>query len=153
MRKNEAIIEDPRTTPIQLFLSDGLQLGDVLERCLSFSGRSSITVATYSIGEEFLRRCSILRRKGLISNLKIVCDTKASEKTARLNPMSRKVADLVVFSQNHSKFLYIEGERTDILVFTSQNQTRGNRIENYTIIGHQYIPISLIEQIYEMSNQ
>lgn len=135
MRKNMSLIDDPGTQPLQAFLSDGLQLGDVLERILQFTGPSTAVVSTYSIGEEFLRRCHSLKSKGLLTHMHIIADTKAAEKTARLNLMIEKVADSVRFRQNHSKVMLVFNDSYHVSVLTSQNQTRGNRLENYCIIS------------------
>ena len=59
-------IYDPRERQVQVILTDTFQLGYVLERLLAFTGEAHITVSTYSIGEEFLRKLLALRRKGLV---------------------------------------------------------------------------------------
>ena len=46
MRRNESLIQDPLSHPLQAFVSDGLQLGDVLERLLQFSGSARVVVST-----------------------------------------------------------------------------------------------------------
>lgn len=151
MRKNESLIRDPRHHPLQAFVSDGLQLGDVLERLLQFTGTSRVLVSTYSVGEEFLRRCHLLRQRGLISRLLIIVDTKAADKTARLNVMVRRVADEVRLCQNHSKVLLVDGLKLSVLVLTSQNQTRGNRLENYTVIRNTAIFDSILESLNQLN--
>lgn len=151
MRRNETLIQDPSLHPLQAFVSDGLQLGDVLERLLQFSGVARVVVSTYSVGEEFLRRCHWLRKCGLISHLLIIADTKAADKTARLNVMVRRVADEVRLCQNHSKVLLVEGLKSSVLVLTSQNQTRGNRLENYTVIRNAAIMDSIIHSLHHIN--
>ncbi|MBR0047332.1 MAG: hypothetical protein IJP75_10740 [Bacteroidaceae bacterium] len=151
MRRNESLIQDPLSHPLQAFVSDGLQLGDVLERLLQFSGVARVVVSTYSVGEEFLRRCHHLRKRGLISHLLIIADTKAADKTARLNVMVRRVADEVRLCQNHSKVLLVEGVKLSVLVLTSQNQTRGNRLENYTVIHNAAIMDSIIHSLNQLN--
>lgn len=151
MRRNESLIQDPLSHPLQAFVSDGLQLGDVLERLLQFSGSARVVVSTYSVGEEFLRRCHWLRMRGLISRLLIIADTKAADKTARLNVMVRRVADEVRLCQNHSKVLLVEGVKLSVLVLTSQNQTRGNRLENYTVIHNAAIMDSIIHSLNQLN--
>lgn len=151
MRRNESLIQDPFSHPLQAFVSDGLQLGDVLERLLQFCGTSSVTVSTYSVGEEFLRRCHQLRKHGLVSRLLIIADTKAADKTARMNVMVRRVADEVRLCQNHSKVMLIDGAKLQVLVLTSQNQTRGNRLENYTIIRDTAIISHIQESLTDLT--
>ena len=47
--------------------------------------------------------------------------------------MLRAAYDEVRFCQNHSKVMVIEGD-FPVVVISSQNQTRGNRLENYAIL-------------------
>lgn len=126
-------IYDPRERQVQVILTDTFQLGYVLESLLAFTGAASITVSTYSIGEEFLRKLLALRRKGLVRSAHLFTDFKAAEKTARVNPILRAAYDEVCFCQNHSKVMVIEGT-FPVVVLSSQNQTRGNRLENYAIL-------------------
>ena len=126
-------IYDPRERQVQVILTDTFQLGYVLESLLAFTGAAGITVSTYSIGEEFLRKLLALRRKGLVRSAHLFTDFKAAEKTARVNPILRAAYDEVRFCQNHSKVMVIEGE-VPVVVLSSQNQTRGNRLENYDIL-------------------
>lgn len=126
-------IYDPRERQVQVILTDTFQLGFVLESLLAFTGEADITVSTYSTGEEFLRKLLALRRKGIVRSAQLFTDFKAAEKTARVNPILRAAYDEVRFCQNHSKVMVIEGS-FPALVLSSQNQTRGNRLENYAIL-------------------
>lgn len=131
--KQKPTIYDPRERKVQVILTDTFQLGYVLEHLLAFTGAARITVSTYSTGEEFLRKLIALRHKGLIRSAHLFSDFKAAEKTAKVNPMLRATYDEVRFCQNHSKVMVIEGE-FPVVVISSQNQTRGNRLENYAIL-------------------
>ena len=132
--KDKPSIHNPNGEPLQAFLTDTLQLGDVLEQLLHFAGPSRLVVSTFSTGEEFVRRLLRLRREGLITQASVYLDMKAAEKTARTNPILRSAFDAVHLTRNHSKVLLIAGEQQRIVVLTSQNQTRGNRIESYCIM-------------------
>ncbi len=117
----------------QLIISDALQMGDVLEQVLKYTGPATLTVSTFSSGEEFLRKLHRLRRDGLITCAELFTDFKAAEKTARTNTMLREVFDFVHFCKNHSKMLVAAGKDKVVSVISSQNQTRGNRLESYLI--------------------
>lgn len=131
--KPKPTIHDPREQKVQVILTDTFQLGYILEQLISFTGAARITVSTYSTGEEFIRKLIALRKNGLIISSHLICDFKAAEKTARVNCMLRAAYDEVSFCQNHSKVMVIDGE-FPVVVISSQNQTRGNRLENYAII-------------------
>lgn len=139
MKKEKPPILDPLTRPVQVILTDAFQLGFVLETLLVFTGAADITVSTYSTGEEFLRKLIALRGKGVIRHATLYTDIKAAEKTARINPMLRAAYDDVRFCENHSKVMVLAGDRCAVVVISSQNQTRGNRLENYAILRNDAV--------------
>ena len=124
---------NPSEKPVQVFLTDKVVQGYILEKILDYSAPASIVVSTFSTGEEFLRKVISLRKRGAILRASLFCDHKAAEKTARVNPMLFAAFDEVRFCKNHSKVMIIEGG-ISVVVISSQNQTRGNRIENYAIL-------------------
>ena len=121
--------------PVQNYLNDRMQLGEVLEQILQQTGPADIVVSTFSTAEEFLTKVHRLRSKGLISSAILYTDHKAAEKTAKILTMVRNVFDEVYFVRNHSKIMIIKGYAYNVVVLTSQNQTRGNRLESYTIFA------------------
>ncbi|MBR4553896.1 MAG: hypothetical protein IKO20_09315 [Bacteroidaceae bacterium] len=131
--REKPTILDPRVAECQVFLTDAFQLGYVLEQLLSFTGKAKITASTFGNGEEFLRKLIILKGKGLIKESILYCDTKAAEKNAKMHPLLRSAYDKINFCDNHSKVIVIEGA-FPVVLLASQNQTRGNRLENYVII-------------------
>ena len=144
------VIFDPSLYSVQVFLTAHVQLGDVLEDLLQYTGRAQLTVSTFSTGEEFLRRLHRIREKGMITHATLYCDHKAAEKTARIYPMLTAVYDEVKFCPNHSKVMIIEGTKETVVVMTSQNQTRGNRLENYTILKGEGIAPTLLGILNEL---
>lgn len=127
-------IFNPSEKPVQVFLTDKVVQGYILEKILYYAAPASIVVSTFSTGEEFLRKVISLRKSGAILRASLFCDHKAAEKTARVNPMLFAAFDEVRFCKNHSKVMIIEGGVISVVVISSQNQTRGNRIENYAIL-------------------
>jgi len=127
-------LKNPLVCPLQVFMSDRVQLGDVLARLLEFTGPARLTVSTFSCGEEFLTRLFRLKQKGLVLFATLYADMKAAEKTARINPMMKGVYDEVFLCANHSKVMLLEGTVMTVCVLSSQNQTRGNRMESYVVL-------------------
>lgn len=134
--REKPTILDPRVAGFQVFLTDAFQLGYVLERILTFTGKAKITASTFGNGEEFLRKLIMLRNKGMITESVLYCDTKAAEKNAKMHSLLKSAYDRINFCDNHSKVLVIEGA-FPVVLLASQNQTRGNRLENYVIIHSQ----------------
>lgn len=127
-------IKDPLICPLQVFMSHRVQLGDVLAGLLEFTGPARLTVSTFSCGEEFLMRLHKLKQKGLVLSAALYADMKAAEKTARIRTMMMSVYDEFYLCANHSKVMLVEGERMTVCVLSSQNQTRGNRMESYVLL-------------------
>jgi hypothetical protein len=60
--------------------------------------------------------------------------------------MLRTSYDEVRFCPNHSKVMVIEGD-FPVVVISSQNQTRGNRLENYAIVQSQDVANYCLEEL------
>jgi hypothetical protein len=63
------------------YLGTGIQLYNLLEWALKQTGKADITVLTFSISEEFIRKVWQLKEKGLIQNITVILDFKAIQKT------------------------------------------------------------------------
>ena len=116
--------------PTQAWLSDRVQLADVLRHILSETGPADVRISSFSISEEFLRRLFFIRREGLVRRLEIVLDFKATHKTLRLWPFIAQTVDGCYLADNHSKIILVRNGRMKVAVVTSQNLTRGNRNES-----------------------
>ena len=84
----------------QVHLSDRIQLADVLKWILAQTGKADVTITSFSISEEFLRRLVYLKRDGLVKSLNIVLDHKATNKTMMLWQMIRQVVE---FQSTHPR--------------------------------------------------
>lgn len=133
MIEDKPEIHNPRDEPLQLFISDKIQLGEVIERLLQFTGKANVLITSFSVGEEFTRKIHALKKKGLIGRADLYIDMKAAEKTARTRTITTAVFDTVNDCANHAKAVVIEGTEQSCTVITSQNGTRGTRNEVYNI--------------------
>ena len=119
------------TTPNQAYLTNALQVADVLEWILSQVGKAKVWQTSFSISEEFLRRLFFIEKGGMVSEFNLVLDHKATNKTLKLWSFICQVMKRTYLADNHSKILLVESEAGDtISVVTSQNLTRGNRHES-----------------------
>lgn len=140
--------------PVQAYLDNRLQLYDVLEFILEYTGPADILVSTFSTGEEFLRRLYRLRESGRVTHATLIADLKAASKTVQLWQFMRSVFSEVFLTENHSKVLLVAGSRRRVAVVTSQNQTRGNRHESAVICAVPDVFDTLYTQCTDiMSNQ
>ncbi len=114
----------------QCYLCDIMQVADVIDWVLEQVGKSIIVQTSFSICEEALRRMHTIRKRGLVSELYLVLDYKATNKTLSLWPFLLNTADGVYLANNHSKVILIKGEDgRKVTIITSQNLTRGNKNE------------------------
>ena len=117
--------------PNQAYLTNALQVADVLEWILEQLGESSVWQTSFSISEEFLRRLYFIQRGGLVKEFNLVLDHKATNKTIVLWPFITQVISKTFLADNHSKVLLVQSEKGEVVtVITSQNLTRGNRAES-----------------------
>ena len=133
----------------QVYLTNELQVADVLEWILSQVGKAEVWQTSFSISEEFLRRLFFIEQEGQVSQFNLILDFKATQKTLRLWPFICQTMQHVYLADNHSKVLLVRSENGDtVTVLTSQNLTRGNRIESALVTTDSGIFNTLLEEIY-----
>ena len=130
----DRILRPLKECPVQAYLSNQLQVADVVEWCLSqMSGEATVCQTSFSISEEFIRRLYHMRRAGKVKGIQLLLDHKATNKTLRLWPFIVQTIDSCFLADNHSKLILLKGsttgEVTQVAIITSQNLTRGNRHE------------------------
>lgn len=87
MKRNidiNTILKPLSECPHQAYLSNALQVADVLEWILGQVGKAEIWQTSFSISEEFLRRLFFIEKSGNISAFNLVLDHKATNKTKAL---------------------------------------------------------------------
>jgi len=115
----------------QAYLTNALQVADVLDWILDQLGVCSVWQTSFSISEEFLRRLYFIRQGGQIKEFSLVLDMKATNKTIALWPFITQVITKTYLADNHSKILLVQSVKGEVVtVITSQNLTRGNRTES-----------------------
>ena len=139
-------------TTTQAYLTNKLQVADVLEWILGQVGVSDVWMTTFSISEEFLRRLYFMRKKsGRISSITVLLDRKATQKTINLWQFIKEVVQDAYIADNHSKILLVKSNAGDnVSVVTSQNLTRGNRYESAIISTDADVFDTLMMQMREL---
>jgi len=129
-RTVESVLRPLKECPVQAYLSNRLQVADVVEWCLAqMSGEVAIRQTSFSISEEFIRRLYHMRRSGKVKDIQLLLDYKATNKTLRLWPFIVQTIDNCFLADNHSKLILIDAPDLQVAIITSQNLTRGNRHE------------------------
>ena len=117
--------------PSQAYLSNAVQVADLLEWILEQVGTAKVWRTSFSISEEFLRRLFFIEKSGRVSEFNLVLDHKATNKTLKLWSFMTQVIQRTYLTDNHSKILLVQAESGEtVSVITSQNLTRGNRHES-----------------------
>lgn len=135
----------------QAYLSNALQVADILDWILAQVGKAEVWQTSFSISEEFLRRLFFILKNREVSKISLVLDHKATNKTLSLWAFIRQVADCTFLADNHSKILLVRAESgMCVSVVTSQNLTRGNRAESAFISTDIDIFSSLLSQVQDL---
>ena len=137
MRRGVAIedyLKPLGNAPLQCYLTNVLQVADVVEWVLKQVGKSTIWQTSFSISEEFLRRLYFISKSGLVDRINLVLDFKATNKTLKLWSFLTQVIETTYLADNHSKVILIKAESGQtVSIITSQNLTRGNRMESAVV--------------------
>ena len=138
-------------TPYQAYLSNAVQVADILEWILSQVGIAEVWQTSFSISEEFLRRLYFITKDKKISRINLVLDHKATNKTLKLWAFITQVIERTYLADNHSKILLVKSEAGEtVSVITSQNLTRGNRHESAFISTDPAIFATLKAQVDDL---
>ena len=146
-----SILKPLRGTPNQAYLSNAVQVADILEWILSQVGRAEVWQTSFSISEEFLRRLFFICKGNKVSRINLVLDHKATNKTLKLWAFITQVIERTYLADTHSKILLVKSEAGDcVSVVTSQNLTRGNRAESAFISTDPEIFAGLFAQVNDL---
>ena len=112
------------------YLDNGIQLYDIIEWILKYSGPANVVVLTFSLSEEFIRKVYQLKQSGQIKDITVILDFKAIQKTEKLIRLAGNVFDRLIYAKTHAKIVLVNGDPIRVCVSGSQNATRGNREES-----------------------
>lgn len=147
----DQILRPLKETPFQAYLSNAVQVADILEWILGQVGIAEVWQTSFSISEEFLRRLYFITKDKKVSRINLVLDHKATNKTLKLWAFITQVIERTYLADNHSKILLVQSERGDtVSVITSQNLTRGNRHESASISTDPAIFATLKAQVEDL---
>src|SRR5574344_2166665 len=147
----DQILRPLKETPFQAYLSNAVQLTDILEWLLGQVGVAEVWQTSFPISEEFLRRLFFITKEKKVSRINLVLDHKATNKTLKLWAFISQVIERTYLADNHSKILLVKSESgKTVSVITSQNLTRGNRAESAFISTDPIIFASLYAQIEDL---
>ena len=151
----DSVLRPLSECPIQAYLTNTIQVADVVEWCLSqLSGKATIRQTSFSISEEFIRRLYFLRKSGKVSDVQLLLDHKATNKTLRLWPFLVQTIDKIFLADNHSKLIRIEADGPfRVAIITSQNLTRGNRHESAIVTTNETVFTTLATKFEDILTQ
>ena len=72
-----------REKPYQAYLSNALQVADVLDWVLQQLGKSEVWQTSLSISEEFIRRLYFIEKSGLVTRFNVVLDLQGHQQDAQ----------------------------------------------------------------------
>lgn len=137
--------------PLQSYLTNVLQVADVIEWVLSQFGKSTIWQTSFSISEEFLRRLYFIEKSGKVNTIHLILDFKATNKTLRLWSFLTQVIVHTYLADNHSKVILIQSDDGRVAtIITSQNLTRGNRMESAVVTTSPQVFSTLLADVQDI---
>ena len=137
--------------PLQSYLTNVLQVADVIEWVLSQFGKSTIWQTSFSISEEFLRRLYFIEKSGKVNTIHLILDFKATNKTLRLWSFLTQVIEHTYLADNHSKVILIQSDDDRVAtIITSQNLTRGNRMESAVVTTSPQVFSTLLADVQDI---
>ena len=143
MKRNASIddyLKPLASCPLQCYLTNTLQVADVVEWVLEQVGRATIWQTSFSISEEFLRRLFFINKSGKVDAIHLILDFKATQKTLRRGPFLRRGIEHTYLADNHSKVILIKSAAGQtVSIITSQNLTRGNRNESAIVTTDEHV--------------
>ena len=134
----------------QCYLTNTLQVADIIEWVLSQIGKSTIWQTSFSISEEFLRRLYFISKSGNVDTIHLLLDFKATQKTLRLWAFLTQVIKHTYLADNHSKVILIQSATMAVAIITSQNLTRGNRHESAIVTTDHAVFNTLHTEIQDL---
>ena len=136
---------------VQAYLTNELQVADILEWILEQLGPSRVWQKSFSISEEFVRRLYFIQKANKVIEYNLVLDHKATNKTIKLWPFICQVVSKTYLADNHSKLLLVQSQKGEVAaVVTSQNLTRGNRQECAFVCSNLVIFQGLFQQVQQL---
>lgn len=108
----------------------GIQLYNILDWVLQQTNKAHVTVVTFSISEEFIRKIYLLQKADLIADITVIIDFKAMQKTHKIEKFAGNVFSEMYYARTHAKLVLIQNENHKVAIVGSQNFTKGNREEN-----------------------
>lgn len=149
--KIEDLLQPLKVAQSQAYLSNAVQVADILEWILGQVGVAEVWQTSFSISEEFLRRLYFITKEKRVSRINLVLDHKATNKTLKLWAFITQVIERTYLADNHSKILLVKSEAGEtVSVITSQNLTRGNRHESAFISTDPAIFATLKAQVDDL---
>lgn len=130
MSKIDTILKPLSPEYIGAYLDNGVQLYDILEWILKYTGPANVVVLTFSLSEEFIRKVYYLKQSGQIKDITVILDFKAIQKTEKLIRLAGNVFNRLIYAKTHAKIVLVDGNPIRVCVSGSQNATRGNREES-----------------------
>ncbi|MBD5288177.1 hypothetical protein HDR70_02095 [bacterium] len=153
--KDKSLLHSLDEFPQQVLLTNRLQVADILEHILDWTGPADLWQTTFSVSEEFLRRMFYIRQRGKIISANVILDYKGGQKTLKLWHFIESVFDSSFMADNHSKIILAKGRSSGrvVSVITSQNLTRGNRFESSILTTERDIFSSLLKEWEEIAGR
>lgn len=151
-----AILPLTKAMSPRVILSDGTwSLHDLLEYLYSITGPASLTMTSWGITAEPLKRVRRLQDRGLITSLTCLFDRRVRTQCPEAHQLLLGMNAKVHLGVNHSKILIVQNDEWSVTVITSANLTVNHRLEGYVVLTDRNVAVDLcatLDQIIAKSH-
>lgn len=128
---------NPQSFPLH-FMTKGYNLHELFVASISRTGPADVKIISYSMTDFPMRILSSLLSKGVITDLQLILDLTV-KRTPALDQFVTTFASSVRYTDVHSKIIILTNDIWNVLIISSANMTRNNRIENGIVfLGKAY---------------
>lgn len=130
------------------FVSDQFSMHNLFSYLLQQAGPSVVKISTFSLSDTAIRNFIIERENGLIKQIQCVLDFSLSKRNIENLLFAGNVVDNIRLCDNHSKMMFILGEKKQFAVVGSANFNENRKTESAVIFFDDPI-VNQLEQQFD----
>jgi hypothetical protein len=120
------------------FMTKGYNLHELFVAVISRTGSAGVKLISYSMTDFPMRILSSMLTKGIITDLQLILDFTV-KRTPALDQFVTTFSPSVRYTDVHSKIIILTNDIWNVVIISSANMTRNNRIENGIVfLGKAY---------------
>ena len=137
---------------VSWYLTDQVQSHDVFDFLLKKVKRADkMIIGSFAITEAYVRR--IIRNRNRIGEVELLLDFTIASRNPRIMLFAENNVDELYLTNNHSKFIYVNGSGQQYVAIMSNNATNNHRFESGVILSDPEFIADFLDGIEKMKNE